>query len=74
MTKDGVDAARSKACELLLAQRVDAKVKSGKVEGIEGRIHVTKVRGAAVQREAGVPGLLCGARPEHCLALHRAPR
>merc|ERR1719440_753603 len=44
MTKDGVDAARSKACELLLAQRVDAKVKSGKVEGIEGRIHVTKVK------------------------------
>jgi len=44
MTKDGVDAARSKACELLLAQRVEAKVKSGKVEGIEGRIHVTKVK------------------------------
>jgi nucleolar GTP-binding protein len=44
MTKDGVDAARTKACELLLTQRVDHKVKSGKVEGIEGRIHVTKVK------------------------------
>jgi nucleolar GTP-binding protein len=44
MTKDGVDAARKKACELLLAQRVETKVKTGKAEGLEGRIHITKVK------------------------------
>jgi nucleolar GTP-binding protein len=44
MTKDGVDAARNKACDLLLTQRVDAKVKSGKTNDIESRIFITKVK------------------------------
>merc|ERR1719440_866873 len=44
MTKDGVDGARKAACDLLLAQRVDQKVKSGKANDIEGRIYVTKVK------------------------------
>jgi nucleolar GTP-binding protein len=44
MTKDGVDGARKTACDLLLAQRVDQKVKSGKANDIEGRIYVTKVK------------------------------
>merc|ERR1719240_752066 len=44
MTKNGVDSARKMACDLLLAQRVDQKVKSGKANDIEGRIYVTKVK------------------------------
>jgi len=44
MTKDGVDAARKSACDLLLSQRVDQKVKAGKANDIESRIYVTKVK------------------------------
>lgn len=43
-TKEGVDEARTKACELLLAKRVDAKIEGGnnsaKVEKLANRMHV----------------------------------
>eukprot|EP00428_Durinskia_dybowskii_P053406 CAMPEP_0170336270 /NCGR_PEP_ID=MMETSP0116_2-20130129/69177_1 /TAXON_ID=400756 /ORGANISM="Durinskia baltica, Strain CSIRO CS-38" /LENGTH=548 /DNA_ID=CAMNT_0010589657 /DNA_START=80 /DNA_END=1723 /DNA_ORIENTATION=+ len=39
-TKTGVDAARSKACDLLLEKRVEQKVKQGKAETLKNRLHV----------------------------------
>jgi nucleolar GTP-binding protein len=42
-TRDGVDTARAKACDLLLDMRVDQKVKQGKAENVRGRLHITSV-------------------------------
>merc|ERR1719215_2086204 len=39
-TRTGVDDARSKACDLLLDQRVTAKVKAGKVDSLKTRLHI----------------------------------
>uniref|UniRef100_A0A7S4SVG0 Nucleolar GTP-binding protein 1 n=1 Tax=Alexandrium monilatum TaxID=311494 RepID=A0A7S4SVG0_9DINO len=39
-TRAGVDAARSKACDLLLEKRVLAKVKQGKADAMKNRLHV----------------------------------
>jgi nucleolar GTP-binding protein len=39
-TKEGVDCVRAKACELLLTQRVDNKVKQNRSENIKNRIHI----------------------------------
>mmetsp|Transcript_63363 Transcript_63363/g.182367 ORF Transcript_63363/g.182367 Transcript_63363/m.182367 type:complete len:648 (+) Transcript_63363:85-2028(+) len=39
-TKDGVDAARSKACDLLLEKRVEQKVKQGKADTLRNRLHI----------------------------------
>mmetsp|Transcript_46701 Transcript_46701/g.123353 ORF Transcript_46701/g.123353 Transcript_46701/m.123353 type:complete len:646 (-) Transcript_46701:190-2127(-) len=39
-TKDGVDAARSKACDMLLEKRVEMKVKQGKADSLKNRLHV----------------------------------
>jgi hypothetical protein len=56
-TKEGVDCVRAKACELLLTQRVDNKVKQNRSENIKNRIHIaapTTVRtinGGAVKVE-----------------------
>jgi len=54
MTKDGVDAARKKACDLLLTSRVEGKIKSGKAESIANRMYTTKVQPRA-DRPAFVP-------------------
>merc|ERR1719420_493887 len=43
-TRDGVDAARQKACDLLLDKRVDYKVKQGKADSIRNRLHITGVQ------------------------------
>ena len=43
--QDGVDAARKQACELLLAQRVGTKGKTGKAADVEARMHITQVTG-----------------------------
>lgn len=40
-TREGVDAARAKACDQLLGMRVDQKVKQGKAENVRGRLHIT---------------------------------
>mmetsp|Transcript_41778 Transcript_41778/g.108193 ORF Transcript_41778/g.108193 Transcript_41778/m.108193 type:complete len:641 (-) Transcript_41778:145-2067(-) len=40
-TRDGVDAARSKGCELLLEKRVEQKVKAGKADSLRNRLHIT---------------------------------
>jgi len=53
-TKEGVDAARAKACDLLLEKRIDAKVKSGKVDSLRNRLHVTSVQ-ARADRPACIP-------------------
>jgi len=42
-TKDGVDSARSRACDLLLSKRVETKVKQGKSDTVRSRLHVTSV-------------------------------
>mmetsp|Transcript_1119 Transcript_1119/g.1225 ORF Transcript_1119/g.1225 Transcript_1119/m.1225 type:complete len:177 (+) Transcript_1119:3-533(+) len=39
-TRTGVDEARSKACDLLLEKRVQAKVKTGKADSMKHRLHV----------------------------------
>jgi len=39
-TREGVDAARSKACDLLLDKRVEQKVKQGKAETLRNRLHI----------------------------------
>mmetsp|Transcript_48680 Transcript_48680/g.150337 ORF Transcript_48680/g.150337 Transcript_48680/m.150337 type:complete len:644 (-) Transcript_48680:232-2163(-) len=39
-TRAGVDAARSKACDLLLEKRVQTKVKQGKADTMKNRLHV----------------------------------
>jgi nucleolar GTP-binding protein len=39
-TKEGVDAARAKACDLLLDKRVSEKVKAGKADTLRARLHV----------------------------------
>jgi len=53
-TRDGVDAARAKACDQLLTMRVDQKVKQGKAENVRARIHVTTVA-APTNRPAFIP-------------------
>lgn len=40
-TRDGVDAARAKACDQLLSMRVEQKVKQGKADNVKGRLHIT---------------------------------
>mmetsp|Transcript_17709 Transcript_17709/g.41165 ORF Transcript_17709/g.41165 Transcript_17709/m.41165 type:complete len:646 (-) Transcript_17709:36-1973(-) len=40
-TKVGVDAARSRACDLLLDRRVEQKVKQGKSEAVRNRLYIT---------------------------------
>mmetsp|Transcript_101944 Transcript_101944/g.283693 ORF Transcript_101944/g.283693 Transcript_101944/m.283693 type:complete len:644 (+) Transcript_101944:100-2031(+) len=39
-TREGVDAARSKGCDLLLERRVETKVKQGKAETFKNRLHI----------------------------------
>jgi len=39
-TRDGVDAARAKGCDLLLERRVEQKVKQGKADTLRSRLHV----------------------------------
>jgi len=53
-TRDGVDAAREKACDLLLEKRVDYKVKHGKADNIRNRLHITSVA-ARTDRPAFIP-------------------
>jgi len=53
-TKDGVDAARSKACDLLLDLRVEQKVKQGKSHNIQNRITTTSMA-APTNRPACIP-------------------
>lgn len=43
-TKDGVDDVRVKACDLLLSQRVEKKLSSGKMEAVKNRLFVTSVQ------------------------------
>lgn len=45
--KEGVDAVRNKACDLLLTKRVEQKVKLGKMESLGNRLHVTSVKAPA---------------------------
>lgn len=40
-TRDGVDAARAKGCDLLLEKRVEMKVKQGKADNLKSRLHIT---------------------------------
>eukprot|EP00928_Gymnodinium_smaydae_P094551 TRINITY_DN7959_c1_g1_i1.p1 TRINITY_DN7959_c1_g1~~TRINITY_DN7959_c1_g1_i1.p1 ORF type:complete len:647 (-),score=160.94 TRINITY_DN7959_c1_g1_i1:214-2154(-) len=42
-TKIGVDGARAKACDLLLARRVEQKVKAGKADTLHNRLQKTSV-------------------------------
>ena len=42
MTNEGVCELRNEACDLLLAFRVDNKVKSKKVDSIMNRLHVSQ--------------------------------
>jgi len=42
-TKEGVDGARTKACDLLLDQRIEQKTKHGKADSLRNRLHVTSV-------------------------------
>lgn len=41
--REGVDAALTKGCEMLLERRVEQKVKSGKVDTFRSRLHITSV-------------------------------
>lgn len=41
--REGVDNVKNKACEMLLNKRVDTKIKSGKVDSLQSRLHCTKV-------------------------------
>lgn len=41
--REGVDAALSRGCDLLLEKRVDQKVKAGKADSFRSRLHVTSV-------------------------------
>merc|ERR1719326_2431370 len=60
-TKEGVDAVRNKACEMLLQKRIETKIKQGKTDHISNRIFMTKVQ----QRED---------RPSHIPATVHAVR
>ncbi|CAE8635113.1 unnamed protein product [Polarella glacialis] len=53
-SKDGVDAALTKGCELLLDRRVEQKVKSGKADSLRNRLHVTNMT-APVNRPPCIP-------------------
>jgi len=53
-TRDGVDAARAKACDSLLDMRVEQKVKQGKADSVRSRLHVTSVTPPA-NRPAFIP-------------------
>ena len=41
MTQEGVDSAKSVACELLLAERVEKKISQNKVDAVKQRIHIS---------------------------------
>ncbi|CAD7950847.1 unnamed protein product [Amoebophrya sp. A120] len=40
--KEGVDAVRTKACDLLLSRRIDSKINSSKVDAIKNRIFIAE--------------------------------
>ncbi|CAE7581751.1 unnamed protein product [Symbiodinium sp. CCMP2592] len=42
-TKNGVDSALQKGCELLLERRVEQKVRTGKADSLRNRLHITAV-------------------------------
>jgi nucleolar GTP-binding protein len=60
-TRDGVDAARAKACDLLLSMRVEQKVKQGKADNVRGRLHITSVA-APANRPPCIPAGVLRAR------------
>jgi len=60
-TRDGVDAARAKACDLLLSMRVEQKVKQGKADNVKGRLHITGVA-APADRPPCIPASVLKAR------------
>ncbi|CAK0838383.1 unnamed protein product, partial [Prorocentrum cordatum] len=41
VTREGVDAARGKACDMLLEKRVGQKLKQGKADTLRNRLHIT---------------------------------
>lgn len=41
VTKEGVDTARGKACDMLLEKRVGQKLKQGKADSLRNRLHIT---------------------------------
>lgn len=53
-TKQGVDEARAKACDLLLNKRVTEKVKAGKAESLKTRLHIAGSE-APTNRPAFIP-------------------
>jgi len=60
-TKEGVDAVRTRACQLLLTRRVEAKVTQHKVDSMENRLHVTKTP-ASSKRPPFIPQSVLKAR------------
>lgn len=60
-TREGVDSARNKACDLLLEKRVEQKVKQGKAETLRTRLHATQVA-APTDRPPFIPPTVLAAR------------
>ncbi|EOD04385.1 hypothetical protein EMIHUDRAFT_466218 [Emiliania huxleyi CCMP1516] len=65
-TEQGVQQVKQTACDLLLAQRVEAKLQSSRVESVIGRIRVAEpppsADGAPARRQTFVPASVLAAR------------
>jgi nucleolar GTP-binding protein len=60
-TKEGIDAVRNKACEMLLQKRIETKIKQGKTDHISNRIFMTKVQQRA-DRPSHIPATVHAVR------------
>jgi|Transcript_13919 nucleolar GTP-binding protein len=63
-TKEGVDGARNKACDLLLDKRVDMKVKQGKADTLKNRLHIAGKDIAPASRPVFIPPSVLRQRTE----------
>lgn len=62
-TKTGIDAARSKACDILLSKRVEHKVKQGKADDLRSRLHIAGAA-APTNRPPCIPASVLAMRGE----------
>ena len=64
ISQDGIDNAKSVACELLLAERIEKKVSQNKIEAVKHRIHISG-SAAPISRPPFIPAGVVAREPEN---------
>merc|ERR1740120_581347 len=68
VTREGVDGARGKACDMLLEKRVGQKLKQGKAETLRNRLHITSTA-APSNRPPCIPASVLAQRNGETMAV-----